>query len=88
MHKIITIISFLTFISIPVTSYANNICNKLIIEIDKNLEAKDFAEQKKNKIMELRVAGISAAKDPALSESLGIRCEDLLNEALNLTEAP
>tara|TARA_Y100000588_G_scaffold306859_1_gene330727 strand:+ start:327 stop:596 length:270 start_codon:yes stop_codon:yes gene_type:complete len=86
MNKIITIILFLNFIIAPLTSYANSICNQLITEIDKNLETKTFTEQTKNKIVELRVAGLSAAKDPALSESLGISCEEVLNEALALSK--
>ena len=80
-------IIFIIFI-LPIiisNSYSSEICQELIIKVNNNLNINSFLKGLKENIINLRNAGIDAAKNPAISESMGVNCKDLLSEALDIS---
>ena len=75
---VLTIFILSTIIS---NSYSSEICQELIVK-NNNLNNNSIPKELKENIMNLRDAGIDASKNIALSESMGVNCEDLLTEAL------
>ena len=76
---VFTIFILSTIIS---NSYSSEICQELIVK-NNNLNNNSIPKELKESIINLRDAGIDASKNIALSESMGVNCEDLLTEALN-----
>ena len=81
MKHIVFIIFILSTI-VP-NSYSSEICQELIVKVNNNLNNNSIPKELKESIINLRDAGIDASKNIALSESMGVNCEDLLTEALN-----
>ncbi len=76
---VLTIFILSTIIS---NSYSSEICQELIVKVNNNLNNNSIPKELKENIINLRDAGIDASKNIALSESMGVNCEDLLTEAL------